>query len=81
MIRKPETQSKVVHIHKLGIATKLLLAAIALGLAANALGPFSGAREIQAQVGGMLGVVSMQCKGTLPQHGKTMILNCTGTQL
>lgn len=83
MTRKLDEQGKpiVVHMHKLETTTKLLLAAIALALAANAFGPFTRAREIQAQVGGVLGVITLQCKGTLPQHGKTMELECTGAQL
>ncbi len=75
------TQRTVVHVHRLETSTKLLLAAIALALAANLLGPFSGAREIKAQVAGMIGVVSMTCTGVLPQHGKVMELECAGAQL
>ena len=83
MTRKLEKHGKgtVVHVHKLETTTKLLLAAIALALGVNALGPFTGAREVQAQLSGTLGVLTMQCKGTLPQHGKMMQLECTGAQL
>ena len=81
MITKPERQGKVVHIHRLENTTKLLLAAVALALAVNVFGPFTGAREIQAQVSGSLGVLTMKCKGTLPQHGKIIELECSGAQL
>ena len=83
MTRKIDGQPRrrLVHMHKLETSTKLLLAAIALALAANAFGPFTGAREIQAQVGGALGLTTMNCKGTLPQHGKNLVLECTGMQL
>lgn len=82
MTRKIDGQPRrgFVHIHKLETSTKLLLAAIALALAANAFGSFTGAREIQAQVGGTLGLVTMNCKGTLPQHGKKLVLECAGAQ-
>lgn len=83
MTRNLDEQNKgaAVHIYRLETTTKLLLAALVLALAANAFGPFSRAREIQAQVGGSLSVLTMKCKGKLPQHGKTMHLECTGAQL
>ncbi len=70
---------RAVHTHRLATSTKLLLAAVALGLIANALAPFLQVRETRAQ--GMLGVMSMTCEGVLPQPGKTLKLNCTGTAL
>ncbi|MCZ6646874.1 MAG: hypothetical protein O7B79_11620 [SAR324 cluster bacterium] len=76
-----DPKREIVHVHRLGGGTKLLLAALVLALAANLFAPFFQARETSAQIGGRLGVMSMICDGTLPEHGATLKLNCTGTQL
>ncbi len=76
-----DPEKKVVHVHKLAASTKILLAAVAIGLVMNAFAPFLHIRETRAQGGIPLGLLSLACEGVLPDHGETMKLNCTGATL
>ncbi len=74
-------EKKVVHVHKLATSTKILLAAVAIGLAMNAFAPFLHIRETRAQGGMPLGLLSLTCEGVLPEHGEMVKLDCTGATL
>lgn len=74
-----QSERTVVHVHKLATGTKLLLAAIAVGLVLNALAPFLQGTQIKAQGSIPLGLLSLACEGELPKHGETIKMDCSGS--
>ncbi len=76
-----EPAHTVVHVHRLTAGTKIILAALAIGLALNVLAPFLHGPETRAQGGMPLGFLNLSCEGVLPGHGEIVKLNCTGAAL
>ena len=74
-------QRTVVHVYRLTTGTKLLLAAVALGLVMNALAPFLHVQETRAQNPLPGGLLHLACEGVLPKHGEMLNLNCAGATL
>jgi hypothetical protein len=61
--------------------TRLLLAALVIALAMNALAPFLQVRETKAQGSIPLTLLNLTCEGVLPKQGATLKLDCSGATL
>ena len=75
-----EHKRTIVHEHKLELSTKLILAAIAIALALQILGPMERVGEILAEIGNL----RMECSGPHPSlealsHGGWIELKCSGS--